>query len=185
MNIITPQITSRELRPSLYQTRGFTLIEVITVVFIVGVIISFASLSVSTNEDQRVRDEAERIQHLLNLASEEAILHGRELAMQISQKGYLFVELDLEGKWVPIANDKLFRQREFPDLFDIELHMWGKKMNMEEEDKFQNIKTLSSGEMDPFILWLKKEDGEAYAIKGNLVGQTAIYPPGEDPESDS
>lgn len=165
---------------------GFTLIEIITVVFIIGVIISFASLSVSTNEDQRVHQEAERIQRLLTLAGEEAVLHGRELAMQVSQKGYLFVELDAaSGKWVPITDDKLFRQREFPDLFKIELKMWGKMMNLEEADKFQNIKTLSSGEMDPFTLWLRMDSGEAYAIKGDLVGQTSVYPPGEDPERET
>lgn len=166
----------------LRDNRGFTLIEIITVVFIIGVIISFASLSVSTNEDQRVHQEAERIQQLLRLSSEEAVLHGRELAMQISQKGYLFVELDSEGKWLPVTDDKMFRQREFPELFTIELKMWGKMMNLEEADKFQNIKTLSSGEMDPFTLWLRMENGEAYAIKGDLVGQTSVFAPGENPE---
>lgn len=174
-------------KPSLKfcQCRGFTLLEVVTVIFIIGVIASFASLSVSTNEDQRVHDEAARIQQLIKLASEESVLHGRELAMQVSQKGYSFVELDASGKWVPITDDKMFRQREFPDLFSIELKMWGKLMNLEEADKFQNIKMLSSGEMDPFTLRLKMENGEAYAITGNLVGQTAIYPPGQDPDQET
>lgn len=162
--------------------RGFTLLEVVTVVFIIGIVISFAGLSVSQNEDHRVRDEAERMLHLLRLGSEEAVLQGRELAMQISKAGYLFVKLEGD-KWVPLEDDKLFRKREFPDLFTIELEMWRKQMNLD-EDKFQRIKMLSSGEMDPFVLLLKLESGEVYTLKGDLTGQLAMYPPGQNPDED-
>ena len=165
-----------------YTSRGFTLIEVITVVFIIGVIVAFASLSVSNNDSKVVRDEVERIQHLLTLAAEESIMRGRELAMRIGQKGYEFVQLDMSGKWVPITDDKMFRKRTFPDLFSIELRKWGKMMHLEGDDKFQDIKMLSSGEMDPFIIWFKMEDGQSYAIKGNQLGQLAMFPPGKDPE---
>jgi general secretion pathway protein H len=163
-------------------SRGFTLLEVITVVFIIGVIVSFAGLSVSQNQDHRVRDEAERIVHLLRLGSEEAVLQGRELAMQISKEGYLFVTLEGE-KWVPLEGDNLFRKREFPDLFTIELEMWRKKMNLD-DDKFQRIKMLSSGEMDPFVLLLKLEEGGFYTLTGDLTGQLEMYPPGQGPQAD-
>ena len=175
--IMSSQVSSAK------HSQGFTLLEVITVVFIIGVIISFAGLSVSQNEDHRVKDEAERMLNLLRLGSEEAVLQSRELAMQISKEGYLFVTLEGD-KWVPLTEDKMFRQREFPDLFTIELEMWRKQMNLD-DDKFQRIKMLSSGEMDPFKLLLKTDKGGNYTLTGDLTGQLALYPPGENPDADS
>ena len=61
--------------------------------------------------------------------------------------------------------------------------MWGKSMSLDGEESHQNIKMLSSGEMDPFILWLKMEDGESYALKGSQMGQVVLFAPGEDPEA--
>ena len=74
--------------PSISSNRGFTLLEVITVVLIIGVIISFASLSVSNNDSKRVQDEAERLQHLLTLAAEESILRGKEMALFVCSARY-------------------------------------------------------------------------------------------------
>jgi general secretion pathway protein H len=163
--------------------KGFTLLEVMTVVFIIGVILTFASLSIEQNEDHRVRDEAERIQHLLQLVSEEAVLQGRELALQLNRQGYQFVSLEGD-KWQPVADDKLLRQREFPELFTLELSLWGKPMNLEDKDKPARILLLSSGEITPFQLLFKMDNGETYQLQGNLTGKLALYAPGEAPEEE-
>ena len=171
-------------RLSYYHTQGFTLLEVITVVIIIGVIISFASLSVSQNDDHRVRDEVERIQHLLQLVSEEAVLQGKELALQINRNGYEFVSLEGD-KWLPVTEDKVLRKREFPDLFTLELSLWGKSMNLEDKDKPSRIMLLSSGEITPFLLLFKMDNGETYQLKGDLTGKLKLYTPGESPEETS
>ena len=166
---------------SVARSRGFTLLEVMTVVFIIGVILTFASLSIGQNEDHRVRDEAERIQHLLQLVSEEAVLQGKELALQLNRQGYQFVTLEGD-KWQPVTDDKLLRQREFPELFTLELSLWGKPMNLDDKDKPVRILLLSSGEITPFQLLFKMDNGEIYQLQGNLAGKLMLYAPGEAPE---
>lgn len=162
------------------RARGFTLLEIITVVLIIGIVLSFASLSVKQNDDHRVRDEVERIQHLMRLVSEEAVLQGRELALQIQRTGYQFVTLEGD-KWQPVTDDKLLRQREFPELFTLELSLWGKPMNLDDKDKPARIMLLSSGEITPFQLLFKMDNGEIYQLQGDIAGKVALYAPGEAP----
>jgi len=167
-----------------HRSRGFTLLEVITVVIIIGVVISFATLSVSQSDDHRVRDEVERIQHLLQLGSEEAVLNGKELALQINREGYLFVTLEGDN-WKPVENDDVLRQRKFPPLFTLDLSLWGKDMNLNDKDKPARIMLLSSGEITPFQLVFKMDNGEVYQLHGNLVGKLTLYAPGEAPDESS
>lgn len=167
-----------------HRARGFTLLEVLTVVIIIGVIITFATLSVSQNEDHRVRDEVERIQHLMQLVSEEAVLDGKELAIQINNDGYHFVTLDGD-KWKAVTGDNVLRQREFPPLFTLELTLWGKDMSLNDKDKPARIMLLSSGEITPFHLKFKMDNGEVYQLQGTLAGKLTLYAPGEEPEESS
>ncbi len=57
--------------------RGFTLLEVTVVVFIVGVLVTLAVLSVSGRvRSDQVELEARRIGELIRLAGERAIIYG-------------------------------------------------------------------------------------------------------------
>ena len=106
----------------LQRQQGLTLIEVLMVIFIVGVIYSMVTLSIKVQDDKRLEDEAKRIIALLTLAREEAIMQNRELALEFEEKTYRFVEWDAEGKtWTAYAEKGMFRSREMPE--DIELNI--------------------------------------------------------------
>lgn len=153
--------------------RGFTLLEVLAVVFIIGIIVSFASLSVNQNTSRVVEEEANRLHGLLRIASEEAVLKSQELALQFRPKTYSFVKLE-EQKWQPVTEDNVLRERSIPEGIKVELILEGVAMNLENQTQPPRIMLLSSGEMTPFELILGNRDGEQYLLRGSLDGKLAL-----------
>ncbi len=158
--------------------RGFTLIELLVVILIIGIIISFASLSVGQQASRTLQDEANRIYSLLRLAGEESVLQSRELAMQFSPEGYQFMTLD-DGKWIPVEEDRLLRERELPENLELELTVEGVEMDLHNREDPPQILILSSGEMTPFVLNIGILDGEAYTLQGNFTGKLSLARVGE------
>lgn len=163
--------------------RGFTLLELLVVILIIGIIISFASLSVGQHASRSLQDEAERIHSLLRLAAEESVLQGRELAMQFSTEGYLFVALE-GADWLPVEGDRLFREREFPPGLNLDLSLEGVEVDLLDSENPPRIFVLSSAEMTPFVLTLGNDEGEAYTLQGDFTGKLTLARTGEADDDD-
>jgi len=143
------------------QCGGFTLIEMVVVIFLIGIIASFATLSIGQQGDQRLKTEAQRLQHLIRLASDEAITQSREYALQIGKQGYSFLMLNKEGKFAPVSDDPMFRSREFDPDFHITLELNGDSVVFAEDQPPAQIFLLSSGEITPpFRLLMSDVDGQ-------------------------
>lgn len=91
---------------------GFTLIEVLVVVVIVGVISAVVLLSVGIGDDRSLERQARRLTSLVQLAGDEALMQGRDFGIEFSQSGYRFVELDpLFSRWYVVTSDDMLRTR--------------------------------------------------------------------------
>jgi len=163
--------------------RGFTLLELLVVILIIGIIISFASLSVGQHASRTLQDEARRIHSLLRLAADESVLQGRELAMQFSSGGYLFMTLDGDD-WAPVEEDRLFREREFPPGLSLDLTLEGVEVDLLDAENPPRIFILSSAEMTPFELTLGNDEGEAYTLQGDFTGKLTLMRSGEADDDD-
>ena len=70
-------------------TSGFTLLELLVVLLIVGILVSLLTLSVGlVGADSAQRREAERIEALVQLAGEETMLHGIEMGLRVYRRAY-------------------------------------------------------------------------------------------------
>ena len=88
------------------RARAFTLLEVLAVMVIVGIVLTFATLAVDT--DSRAREmerEAQRLLALLQLAGEEAVLRSEQLALRVGETNYEFMILH-DNEWVPLPDDR-------------------------------------------------------------------------------
>ena len=152
---------------------GFTLLELMVVILIIGITVNFTVLAIGQNSSRIVQDEVERLHGLIRLAGEESVLQGRELALEFNRDKYQFLELGGEG-WQPIETDKMFRERELPETVEVELMLEGVEASFEDKKNLPRIFILSSGELTPFNLTLNIDDAEEYSLQGQFNGKLIL-----------
>lgn len=92
-------------------SRGFTLVEMLVVLVMLGVLASLVAVSISGDTRRDAIDETERLKLVLELAVQEAHTSGRAIAFVPESGGYRFVQADLERRWRPITDDEYLRPR--------------------------------------------------------------------------
>ncbi len=161
--------------PARRPTAGFTLIELLVVMVIVGVIITAATLVLSDPKETALKTETYRLVALLELAKEDAVFQGRELAVGFWQQGYTFYELDEEGKWQAITGDRQLRERELPEEMDVELYLEGLKVTLNPNPETEpQVYVLSSGELMPFEVVLSIGYDHSRRLVGDTVGNVTV-----------
>lgn len=104
------------------RTNGFTLLELLVVIVIVSILFSFMTLTIRTRSpEDLIKQEAHRLNQLLQLALEEAVLRNTEYGLRFNNHGYQFLQLSEAGVWQTVEADKLLRKRELPPEMEIEL----------------------------------------------------------------
>jgi type II secretion system protein H len=94
---------------------GFTLLEVMVVVVLIGVLASYVRLAIGDGgRTARLRDTARLLQQLTALAAQEAVLMSRPIALVVTGNQYQLQELR-DGEWAERPDDPLFRARTLPD----------------------------------------------------------------------
>lgn len=159
------------------RVKGFTLLELLVALVLIGIILSFATLSFDTGEDRKIKEEASRLFSLIKLAQEESILNDRNMVFNINAKGYQFVYLKLndKNKYEEHAlADPVFRAREFAEyvhpVINIEKSRFDlKTAEQQNQQAVIKIYILSSGEITPFQIELPAADIK-YKITSSIQG---------------
>jgi general secretion pathway protein H len=92
--------------------RGFTLIELMVVMVIIGITLGLVSVNAIPSAGQNLQNEARRIALLLQLARDEAIVRNRLVAFEADDAQYRFLVRNDTG-WEPVTGDDLLRERAF------------------------------------------------------------------------
>lgn len=92
------------------RARGFTLIEMMVVVLIIGIAMAMVSINGLPGSREGLRFETERVSHLLLLAREEAQIRGAAIRFDVDDSRYRFLILK-QGEWLPILDDPDLRER--------------------------------------------------------------------------
>jgi len=167
---------------------GFTLLELMIVIVIVGIMFSFLVLSIrGSSPEEAINTEARRLNQLIGLALEEAILRGEEYAIVFKPNSYQFVRLSENG-WQAIQGDRQLRTRELPEDITIELEIDNIELTLSRDQKTDETKLkphvflLSSGEITPEFTVNLVIFGidTSYHIAGKMNGQLFLSNRGSD-----
>lgn len=177
---------------------GFTLIEIMLVLVIIGVMVGLVAISLGANPASQVDREGKRLLALLTEASEEAVSQGWEIALAISGDGegegteYQLMLLDVdEQAWrVPeqgTTKKTLWSRFAADEDIRFELELEGQQLSAQQLDSLARVRSLdtaeslrpsilmlSSGEITPFILTLSYRDTE-YRVRLSSDGVSGVF----------
>lgn len=170
------------------QQTGFTLLEVMLVLALMGLIISVVTYTaLGTNNYDKVDNQAKRFQVVFDMASDFAVLNQVQLGIRVDEEEntYTYVVLDDEDQWMELPEQKLFASYQLPEYMTLELNLedlpWEQEDQLfdrgvfDEELSISNegveigkeedipppppqIFLLSSGDITPFELSITYED---------------------------
>jgi len=101
------------------QYDGFTLIEILVVLLIIGVLLTSIVVKAFPDQQQVLREEAERLGMLLEQARDQAFISGRSIAWSAQNEGYTFWRLNAQRQWEPIVGDQNLRARQLPPPMNV------------------------------------------------------------------
>ena len=138
-------------------------------VVIVAILFTYTTLAIrSDTPEDLIRTEALRLQRLVQLALDEAILRGEEYGLEVKLDGYRFLRFN-QNQWQPLETDKQLRPRELP--YDME-------MEMRLEDT-EIVIDPGNDSMSEQILNLDGEDGDGEKKKRRAKPQIYLLSSGE------
>ena len=166
--------------------RGFTLIEILVVVFIIGILSvgMVLSLSLAGGRDSELQKESDRLYGLMKYVREQSELQTREYGVIFQDDYYEFVSYDMHRQqWRSVVEDDILRLRKLPYGVNVKLKIETRPVVLKKpenaKDKTPQVMIFSSGDLTQFEVTLEREDGIRYVIinqddKGNIVENNMV-----------
>lgn len=153
-------------------TQGFTLLEMMVVVVIISILSSYVMLSLQGRDKSiQFKNEAERLNHIIALAREEAILNSEIFGLRFRKNCYGFM-FRKNNEWKAF-NNRIFGPREIPQGIEFQLLISDviTPLPLDEPPKSPQITIWPSGEVSPFELKIKSTIIQSsYTLIGNEFG---------------
>lgn len=149
--------------------RGFTLIEILVVLVIIGIMLGLVSVRMMPDDEGRLRTEAERLALLLEQARDQAVASGEPIGLSVEQGHYRFWVRDAQNQWVPSSGDDLLRERPLADGVQLAA-LQVNQIPLAEGDR---LLFLPAGSNEPFTVDLTLNAAHA-RIQGDRLGRVSI-----------
>ncbi len=156
--------------------QGFTLLELMVVVTIIGIMGLALGLGVSRSDDT-FANERDRLRAVLELALQTAIIESSEYGFSLTEDGYHFLALK-NDEWIVFKIESgPLQAHEIPER--IRLSLESDLTLAETQDTLvPEVLLLSSGEMTAFELQLSdSESGDFSVLQGYTNGKLLIQEP--------
>ncbi|MDP9013179.1 MAG: type II secretion system minor pseudopilin GspH [Pseudomonadota bacterium] len=152
------------------------------VVVIMAVVISLAVLSMGvTGRDAQLDQEARRIEGLLGLLHERALLEGHDFGLRIEPSAYEFVVFEpARDRWQRMDQEHEFRHRDLPKGVSFQLELDSQIVVLKPVDRnlssaqmpTPQVAIAASGDGTPFRLTLLRDQTRARAsVDGDALGK--------------
>jgi general secretion pathway protein H len=149
--------------------RGFTLIEILVVLVIIGIMVGLVSVRMMPDDTALLRTETERLALLLEQTRDQAVVAGEPIGFSVEQGRYHFWLRDAENQWVPLSGDDLLRQRALADGVQVV----ALQVNQAPLAEGGRLLFLPTGSNEPFTAELALNAAHA-RIRGDRLGRVSI-----------
>jgi general secretion pathway protein H len=151
-------------RASLTRSRGFTLIEIMVVVVIIGLVSAAVIVKFTGNtRDTELDKEAQRLNALFDYVREQAELQTRDYGFRVNDSSYSFVVFDvLANQWRPADEDDALRERTFSEGILPAVVVEGRAIVLEQKKKAiqdftPQLLIFANGDLSSFEIALRRE----------------------------
>ena len=162
------------MRAARSRQRGFTLMELAIVAFIVALMAAAAIVTLTNSRtDEQLVKEAERLDALFDYVREQAELQTRDYGFRVNRTAYSFVVYDvIADQWRAADEDDALRERKFPDGILPTVVVEGRAIvldtkrkkdpkNKDLEDFTPQVMVFSNGDLSSFEVKLERADASA------------------------
>jgi general secretion pathway protein H len=162
---------------------GFSLLELLVVLVIIGIVVGTAVLSIgAAGNDREAEREVIRLQTLLELLREEAVMQNRDYGILFAESGYRFYIYDQAALvWFEPTDDRFLAARELEGLMlDLRLEDRDISLSVDFDEEMLDepepqVVLLASGEMTPFEAAIFRDFGGAqYRLSAELNGALEV-----------
>ncbi|VVN45227.1 hypothetical protein PS862_00407 [Pseudomonas fluorescens] len=148
--------------------RGFTLLELMIVIVLIGVLLGMVSFATGPNPKRQARQEADGIVRMIHQLRERAVLAGQEHGLRLSVDGYRAMRLDVRG-WEPVT--ALYR---WPGDLRPRLEQEGHPVSLGADEGPPQLLMLSSDETSAFTLTFASQGTSWLSLSSDGIGEPVI-----------
>ena len=149
--------------------RGFTLIEMLVVLMIMGLFVGLVSTITRPDDRAVLQLEAERLAQLVDFAATEAQLTGKSVAWTADESGYRFWRSGEDAGWSEIQDSELLRARTLPQGMAVS----GFRVENMRPQGAMRLEFAPQGSSLAFTIGLSL-GAEHYAVTGSPVGEVRV-----------
>lgn len=183
---------------------GFTLIEILAVLVIIGIVTGITVLSINTLGDRTDGGSAaERLAGLIELASENAQMENVQYGLKIYPHHYVFMQFN-GSRWMVLKHHQVLGNHPLPHWMTLTVST-GAKVKLpvaitagtaasassvanaataavatkKNSGDVPQIAILSTGTTTPFEIRLHANNGRVFVLQGPGNGQVQVHAPGD------
>ena len=163
--------------PCMWQ-RGFTLIEILVVLFIISIIAGVTVFSIQHNRGKQLDHFAKELTQLVTFAAEQAMLRPAVLGVHFTNSTFQFSTFEptydlatkakIKQTWLPLQ-DKILKPHAIPTGIEVALEVNHTRADLQKQ--IPQIVISANGDMTPFTIFISRAGQQPlYAITGSPDG---------------